>query len=75
MIGRIFWFSVGVGAAVFVVVKARSVLQQATPQALGQRVSESATGITASVRDFSDRVRAASAEREAELRDALGLQD
>ena len=75
MIRRIFWFGVGAGVAVFVVVKARNVLKQATPQALTHRVTESATGIGAQVRDFSDRVRAASAEREAELRDALGLQD
>jgi hypothetical protein len=72
---RIFWFAVGAGAAVFVVVKARNAMQRATPQALSQRVGESAKGIGASVRDFADRVRAASAEREAELRDAFGLPD
>jgi hypothetical protein len=75
MIGRVFWFTVGAGAAVFVAVKVRGYLQQATPQAIGHRVTESATGITDSVRDFSDRVRAAMAEREAELRDTLGLND
>jgi hypothetical protein len=75
MIRRVFWFTVGAGAAVFVVVKVRGVLQQATPQALGQRVSGSAAELTGSVRDFSDRVRAAMAEREAELRDTLGLND
>jgi uncharacterized protein HemX len=75
VIRRVFWFTVGAGAAVFVVVKVRSVLQQATPQALGQRVTGTAGEITSSVRDFSDRVRAAMAERETELRDALGLND
>jgi NADH:ubiquinone oxidoreductase subunit D len=75
VIRRVFWFSVGAGAAVFVVVKVRGYLQQATPQAIGHRVTESATGIGASVRDFSDRVRAAMAERETELRDTLGLND
>ena len=73
MIRRVFWMGVGAGAALFVVVKARSYLQQATPQAIGHRVGGSVAGITDSVRDFSDRVRAASAEREAELREALGL--
>ena len=75
MIRRVFWFTVGAGAAVFVVVKVRGVLQQATPQALGNRVSGSAAELTSSVRDFSERVRAAMAERETELRDALGLND
>jgi NADH:ubiquinone oxidoreductase subunit D len=75
MVRRVFWFTVGAGAAVFVVVKVRGVLQQATPQAIGQRVTGSAVGIGATVRDFSDRVRAAMAERETELRDALGLND
>jgi hypothetical protein len=75
MIRRVFWFSVGAGVAVFVVVKARNLIKQATPQALSQRAGESVTSIGATVRDFTDRVRAASAEREAELRDTLGLQD
>jgi NADH:ubiquinone oxidoreductase subunit D len=75
MLRRVFWFTVGAGAAVFVVVKVRGVLQQATPQALGQRVTSSAGEIGGSVRDFTDRVRAAMAEREAELRDTLGLND
>jgi hypothetical protein len=72
MLRRVFWFTVGAGAAVFVVVKVRGVLQQATPQA---RVTSSAGEIGGSVRDFTDRVRAAMAEREAELRDTLGLND
>ena len=75
MFRRVFWFGVGAGAAVFVVVRVRGVLQQATPQAIGHRVTESAVGVGDSIRDFTDRVRAAMAEREAELRDALGLND
>jgi hypothetical protein len=38
-------------------------------------VSESASGITDSARDFVDRVRAGMAERETELRETLGLPD
>ena len=36
-------------------------------------MADSAAGVGASARDFTDRVRAAMAEREAELRDELGL--
>lgn len=70
---KVFWFAVGAGVTIFVVVKARQIWQQATPQAIGQRVSESAQGIGDSVRDFTVRLRAAMAERETELRDTLGL--
>jgi Family of unknown function (DUF6167) len=69
----LFWFAVGAGVTVFVVVKGRQIWQQATPQAIGQRVSDSAQGVGDSVRDFTVRLRAAMAEREAELRDTLGL--
>ena len=44
--GRIFWFTLGAGAAVYAAVKVHGYLQQATPKAIGHRVSESATGIT-----------------------------
>jgi Family of unknown function (DUF6167) len=73
MIGRLFWFALGVGVAVFVLVKVRNALRPATPQALGQRVADQAAGVGAAARDFTERVRAAMAEREAEIRTELGL--
>ncbi len=73
MIRRFFWFALGAGVAVFVFVQIRKVLRQATPQAVGQRVADQAAGIGASARDFTDRVRAAMAEREAEIRSEFGL--
>jgi Family of unknown function (DUF6167) len=73
MIKRVFWFAVGAAVTVFVVIRVREYMKQATPQAIGSRVADSAAGITGSVRDFADRARAAMAEREAELRDTLGL--
>jgi hypothetical protein len=73
MIRRFFWFALGAGVAIFVYVKIRNSLRRATPQAVGQRVADQAAGIGASARDFTDRVRAAMAEREAEIRSELGL--
>ena len=73
MIRRFFWFALGAGVAVFVFVQIRKALSAATPEAIGQRVAGSAAGVGASARDFTERVRAAMAEREAELRDELGL--
>jgi hypothetical protein len=75
MLGRLFWFAIGVGFAVFLVTKVRGYLKKASPQALGNRVTDAATGVTDSARDFAARVRAAMVEREAELRDELGLPD
>ena len=73
MIRRLFWFVLGAGVAVFVYVKIRDSLRRASPQAVGQRVADQAVGLGASARDFTDRVRAAMAEREAEIRTEFGL--
>ena len=75
MFRRVFWFGVGAGAAVYAVVKVRAVLEHATPKAISHRVTGSAVGVTESIRGFTAQVRAAMAERETELRDALGLND
>jgi hypothetical protein len=68
MVRRVFWFAVGAGVAIFVYVKVRDYLKQATPQAVGNRVVESAAGVGERAQDFVGRVRSAMAEREAELR-------
>ena len=73
MIRRFFWFALGAGVAVFVYAKIRNSLRRASPQAVGQRLADQAVGLGASARDFTDRVRAAMAEREAEIRTELGL--
>jgi hypothetical protein len=75
MVRRIFWFVIGAGVAVFVSIKIRQYLKKARPEAIGQRVAESASGLSDSARGFVDRVRAGMAEREEELRDTLGLPD
>ena len=73
MIRRFFWFALGAGVAIFVFVKIRESLSKATPEAIGQRMAGTAAGVGASARDFAERVRAAMAEREAEIRDEFGL--
>ena len=71
MVRRVFWFAVGAGVAIFVYVKVRDYLKQATPQAIGNRVVESAAGVGERAQDFVGRVRTAMAEREAELHAAF----
>jgi hypothetical protein len=71
VIRRLLWFAVGAGFALWAWSKLRGYLRRASPEAVGHRVAESAAGLTDAARDFVDRVRAASAEREAELRIAF----
>ncbi len=73
MMRRVFWFMLGAGLAIFVFVKIRDALNKARPEALGQRVVESASGVGERAQDFAARVRAGMAERETELRETLGL--
>jgi hypothetical protein len=75
MFRRLFWFAIGAGVAVFVIMKIRAYLKKTRPEAVGHRVAESASGISESARGFVDRVRAGMAERETELRETLGLPD
>ena len=73
MIGRIFWFLLGIGVAIFVITKVRAALKQASPDALGHRVAESASNVGERAQDFAARVRAGMAEREIEIRESFGM--
>lgn len=75
MLRRLFWFAIGAGVAVFVSVKIRGYVKTTSPEAIGRRVAESASGVSQSAQGFVDRLRAGMAERETELRESLGLPD
>lgn len=75
MLRRLFWFAIGAGVAVFVSVKIRGYVKKTSPEAIGRRVAESASGVSQSAQGFIDRLRAGMVEREAELRELLGLPD
>jgi hypothetical protein len=64
-----FWLTLGATAGVLVVRKVTRTAQTFTPAGLANR----AAGLGDTLRDFADQVRAAMAEREIELRDALGI--
>ena len=66
---RLFWLTVGATAGVVAVRKVTKTAQAFTPSGL----ASSAGGIGDSIRYFADQVRAGMVEREAELRDALGI--
>ena len=66
---RLFWLSVGATAGVLVVRKITKTAHAFTPAG----IADSAGGFGDSIRYFADQVRAGMVEREAELRDALGI--
>lgn len=72
---RVFWFTVGAGVGVFVLIKAREYARKATPAAVQQRVVDSGQGLAARISEFTSTVSQAMAERESELRNTLGLAD
>lgn len=68
---RLFWVALGAAAGVVAVRRVTRAAQTFTPQGLSSR----AGGIGDKLRAFAEEVRAGMAERERELRDALGLDE
>ena len=66
---RTLWFVAGAGAGVYVMVKARRAAETFTPEGLRDRLS----GLSVGAQLFADEVRSGMTEKEAELRDRLGL--
>ncbi|WP_328325240.1 DUF6167 family protein [Kribbella sp. NBC_00382] len=66
---RIFWLIIGVAVGVYAVTRLKKRAQQLAPDSLQQ----SAEKVASAIRHFGDEVRAGMAERETELRDALGI--
>jgi uncharacterized protein HemX len=70
---RLLWIGLGAGAALYGVVKARQLAQHSAPKAIEQRGGGSELSVVDRATGFVQRVRAAMAEREAELRAELNL--
>ena len=66
---RIFWLVVGIAVGVYAVTRLKKRAQVLAPESLQQ----SAEKVASAIRHFGDEVRAGMAERETELRDALGI--
>jgi hypothetical protein len=67
---RLFWVAVGAAAGVYAVHKVKQTLHAYSPSGLAER----ATGAGGSIRVFAEEVRSGMVEREAELREALGME-
>ena len=73
MIKRLIWVALGAGLTAFAIKKFRDYLKKSSPEAIGKRLVEGAGELGGAAEGFIDRARAAMAEREEELNDALGL--
>jgi hypothetical protein len=66
---RLFWVAVGAAAGIYAVRKVQKTLHAYSPSGLAER----AGGLGESITAFAEEVRAGMADREAELREALGM--
>jgi Family of unknown function (DUF6167) len=70
---RLFYVALGATVGVLVVRRLSQAAQRLTPAGVQGSVSGALGGLTEAVREFTAEVKGAMAEREVELRDALGL--
>jgi len=68
---RVFWIALGATAGILVVRKLQKTAHAYTPAGLAEGIQ----GLGDSLRYFAEEVRAGMAEREIELRDALGIDE
>ena len=73
MTRRLFYIALGATAGVLVLRKATQAAQRFTPTGMGQGLTAAVHGLGEAVREFTDEVRLGMAEREAELREGLGI--
>jgi hypothetical protein len=67
---RIIWLIIGIAVGVYAVTRLKKRAKVLAPEGM----QESAAKLAAAVRHFGDQVREGMAERETELRDALGIE-
>jgi hypothetical protein len=70
---RLFWFVVGVGLAAVVVLKGKQYYQRFTPAGVADQLARTKQNATGWLGEFFETVNESMTEREAELREATGL--
>jgi hypothetical protein len=70
---RLFWLAMGITIGVLVVRKLSAAAERLTPGSIGRQIADSLGDLADAIGDFGANVRAAAAEREAELRAGTGL--
>jgi hypothetical protein len=72
---RLFWIALGATAGVLIVRKLTKAADNFTPEGAADQMSKAAGSLSQTIREFTEDVRTAMAERDRELRDALGITD
>jgi hypothetical protein len=72
---RIFWVALGATAGILVARQIAKSARSLTPDGAADRVAGAVGGLTQAFREFADDVKAGMAERDIELREALGIAD
>ncbi len=72
---RLFWIALGATAGVLVARQLTKAARTATPAGAADRIASGISGLTDALRQFGDEVKVGMAEREMELREALGISD
>jgi hypothetical protein len=72
---RLFYIALGATAGVLIVRKVSATAQRFTPSGMSQGVAGAIGGLGDAIRGFGEEIRLGMAEREAELREGLGLED
>ncbi|WP_353941346.1 DUF6167 family protein [Streptomyces sp. HUAS MG91] len=75
MFRRTFWFTAGAAAGVWATTKVNRKIKQLTPESLAAQAANKAVEAGHRLKDFALDVRDNMAEREAQLGDALGLNE
>jgi hypothetical protein len=70
---RLFWVALGATAGIVVARRLTRAASRLTPDGAAGQVSGALGRLTQAVREFADDVRAGMAERDGELREALGI--
>jgi hypothetical protein len=70
---RLFWVALGATAGIVVARRLTRAASRLTPDGAAGQVSGALGRLTQTVREFADDVRAGMAERDGELREALGI--
>jgi hypothetical protein len=70
---RIFWIALGATAGILVARRLTKAARNLSPESAAGRVAGAVGGLTQAFREFADDVKAGMAERDIELREALGI--
>lgn len=70
---RLFWFVLGVGAAIFVITRGKAMLRKVTPAGVSEQVTAQTQAARGRIQEFLSDLTEAMDEREAELRAQLNM--